>query len=92
MLCRERERRARRFLGATRFDFLVNNAGNNHRNMPFEKATEEEFDSVYNVHFKGVFLPDAEASPPDQGWRPHRQHIDSADSHCLDPEGRSTPR
>src|SRR6202167_2357550 len=43
-------------LGATRCDFLVNNAGNNHRNMPFEKATEEEFDSVCNVHFKGVFF------------------------------------
>ena len=43
-------------LGAPRFDFLVNNAGNNHHNMPFEKATEEEFDSVYNVHFKGVFF------------------------------------
>src|SRR6202051_3236110 len=41
-------------LGAPRFDFLVNNAGNNHRNMPFEKATEEEFDSVLSVHFKGV--------------------------------------
>src|SRR5271154_4520837 len=40
-------------LGATRFDFLVNNAGNNHRNMPFEKATEEEFDGICNVHFKG---------------------------------------
>ena len=40
----------------SRFDFLVNNAGNNHRNMPFEKATEEEFDSVLNVHFKGVFF------------------------------------
>ncbi|HYY31091.1 MAG TPA: SDR family oxidoreductase [Chthoniobacterales bacterium] len=24
--------------------------------MPFEKATEEEFDSVCNVHFKGVFF------------------------------------
>jgi NAD(P)-dependent dehydrogenase (short-subunit alcohol dehydrogenase family) len=43
-------------LGATRFDFLVNNAGNNHRNMPFEKATVEELDSIYNVHFKGVFF------------------------------------
>jgi len=43
-------------LGATRFDFLVNNAGNNHRNLPFEKATEEELDSIYNVHFKGVFF------------------------------------
>jgi len=43
-------------LGATQFDYLVNNAGNNHRNMPFEKATEEELDSLYNVHFKGVFF------------------------------------
>lgn len=43
-------------LGAARFDFLVNNAGNNHHNMPFEKATEEELDSIYNVHFKGVFF------------------------------------
>jgi NAD(P)-dependent dehydrogenase (short-subunit alcohol dehydrogenase family) len=43
-------------LGATRFDFLINNAGNNHRNMPFETATEEELDSIYSVHFKGVFI------------------------------------
>jgi NAD(P)-dependent dehydrogenase (short-subunit alcohol dehydrogenase family) len=43
-------------LGATHFDYLVNNAGNNHRNMAFEKATEEELDSLYNVHFKGVFF------------------------------------
>src|SRR5260370_21597276 len=43
-------------LGATRLDFLVNNAGNNHQNMPFEKATEEELDSIYKVHFKGVFF------------------------------------
>jgi len=43
-------------LGAERFDYLVNNAGNNHHNMPFEKATEEELDNIYNVHFKGVFF------------------------------------
>ena len=43
-------------LGATRFDFLVNNAGNSHHNMPFDKATEEELDSIYKVHFKGVFF------------------------------------
>jgi NAD(P)-dependent dehydrogenase (short-subunit alcohol dehydrogenase family) len=43
-------------LGATHFDFLVNNAGNNHRNMAFDKVTEEELDSVYNVHFKGVLF------------------------------------
>jgi NAD(P)-dependent dehydrogenase (short-subunit alcohol dehydrogenase family) len=43
-------------LGASHFDFLVNNAGNSHRNMPFETATEEELNSIYNVHFKGVFF------------------------------------
>ncbi|WP_158820610.1 SDR family NAD(P)-dependent oxidoreductase [Granulicella sp. S156] len=43
-------------LGATHFDYLVNNAGNNHHNMFFDKATEEELDSIYNVHFKGVFF------------------------------------
>jgi NAD(P)-dependent dehydrogenase (short-subunit alcohol dehydrogenase family) len=43
-------------LGAARLDFLVNNAGNSHRNMPFEKVTEEELDGIYQVHFKGVFF------------------------------------
>ena len=43
-------------LGQSGFDFLVNNAGNNHRNLPFDKVTEEEFDSVLSVHFKGVFF------------------------------------
>ena len=43
-------------LGATLFDYLVNNAGNNHRNMAFENATEEELDSISNVQFKGVFF------------------------------------
>ncbi len=43
-------------LGAERFDYLVNNAGSNHRNMAFEKATEEELDGLYSVHFKGVFF------------------------------------
>jgi NAD(P)-dependent dehydrogenase (short-subunit alcohol dehydrogenase family) len=43
-------------LGMERFDYLVNNAGNNHHHMPFVKTTEEEFDSLYNVHFKGVYF------------------------------------
>ena len=43
-------------LGAERFDYLVNNAGNNHRNMPLESVTEEEMDSIYSVHFKGVLF------------------------------------
>ncbi len=42
-------------LGAKRFDFLVNNAGISHHNS-IEKTTEEELDSLYNVHFKGVFF------------------------------------
>jgi NAD(P)-dependent dehydrogenase (short-subunit alcohol dehydrogenase family) len=43
-------------LGAERFDYLVNNAGNNHHNMPVESVTEEEMDSIYSVHFKGVLF------------------------------------
>lgn len=50
-------------LGATRFDFLVNNAGSDHHNMPFEKATEEELDGIYNVYFKGVFFLTQELLP-----------------------------
>ena len=42
-------------LGAERFDYLVNNAGTSHHNA-FENTTEEELDSLYNVHFKGVFF------------------------------------
>jgi NAD(P)-dependent dehydrogenase (short-subunit alcohol dehydrogenase family) len=41
--------------GAERFDYLVNNAGTSHHNA-FEKTTQEELDSLYNVHFKGVFF------------------------------------
>jgi NAD(P)-dependent dehydrogenase (short-subunit alcohol dehydrogenase family) len=43
-------------LGATHFDFLVNNAGNSYHKMPFETATEEEVDAIYKVRFKGVFF------------------------------------
>jgi NAD(P)-dependent dehydrogenase (short-subunit alcohol dehydrogenase family) len=42
-------------LGVKRFEYLVNNAGTSHHNA-FEKTTEEELDSLYNVHFKGVFF------------------------------------
>jgi NAD(P)-dependent dehydrogenase (short-subunit alcohol dehydrogenase family) len=42
-------------LGAERFDYLVNNAGTSHH-APFEQTSEEELDSLYNVHFKGVFF------------------------------------
>jgi NAD(P)-dependent dehydrogenase (short-subunit alcohol dehydrogenase family) len=42
-------------LGATRFDFLVNNAGQS-LHKAFDQTTEEELDAIYNVHFKGVYL------------------------------------
>lgn len=46
---------ALRELGAERFDYLVNNAGTSlHRN--FDQTTEEELDTLYSVHFKGVFF------------------------------------
>lgn len=42
-------------MGAERFDYLVNNAGTSHH-APFEQVTEEDLDSLYQVHFKGVFF------------------------------------
>ncbi|MBB5063594.1 SDR family NAD(P)-dependent oxidoreductase [Granulicella mallensis] len=42
-------------LGAESFDFLINNAGTSHH-AAFDKVTEEDFDGLYNVHFKGVFF------------------------------------
>jgi NAD(P)-dependent dehydrogenase (short-subunit alcohol dehydrogenase family) len=48
-------RRALAEFGAERFDYLVNNAGISHH-ASFDKTTEGELDSLYNVHFKGVFF------------------------------------
>jgi NAD(P)-dependent dehydrogenase (short-subunit alcohol dehydrogenase family) len=41
--------------GTDKFDFLVNNAGFG-VHAPFTNTTEAQFDSVMNVHFKGVFF------------------------------------
>lgn len=38
-----------------RFDHLINNAGID-RMSPFAETTEEDFDSLMNVHFKGVYF------------------------------------
>jgi NAD(P)-dependent dehydrogenase (short-subunit alcohol dehydrogenase family) len=48
-------RKALAELGAERFDYLVNNAGISHHAV-FDKVTEEELDSLYQVHVKGVFF------------------------------------
>lgn len=37
------------------FDYLVNNAGNS-LHVPFAEATEAQFDSIFNVHVKGVYF------------------------------------
>jgi NAD(P)-dependent dehydrogenase (short-subunit alcohol dehydrogenase family) len=42
-------------LRTERFDYLVNNAGISHHNA-FAETTEAELDSLYDVHFKGVFF------------------------------------
>lgn len=39
----------------TTFDFLVNNAGIG-INTPFAETTEEQFDMLTNIHFKGVYF------------------------------------
>jgi NAD(P)-dependent dehydrogenase (short-subunit alcohol dehydrogenase family) len=39
----------------SRFDYLVNNAGNS-QHIDFDKVTETDFDAVVNVHFKGVYF------------------------------------
>ena len=41
--------------GRDTFDFLVNNAGNS-SNSAFTEVTEEEFDTLVDIHFKGVFF------------------------------------
>jgi NAD(P)-dependent dehydrogenase (short-subunit alcohol dehydrogenase family) len=51
----QRVRQALTEMGAERFDYLVNNAGTSLHNA-FEHTTEEELDTLYNVHFKGVFF------------------------------------
>ncbi|WNL44470.1 SDR family oxidoreductase [Dyella sp. BiH032] len=48
-------RKALDALDAERFDYLVNNAGTSHHALIAE-TTEEDLDSLYRVHFKGVFF------------------------------------
>lgn len=47
---------------ATQFDFLVNNAGIG-INAPFAETTEDQFDLLLNIQFKGVFFLTQKALP-----------------------------
>lgn len=44
------------------FDFLINNAGINRPSL-FGQTTEEDFDELMNVHFKGVYFLSQKALP-----------------------------
>ena len=39
-----------------RLDILVNNAGTTHRNKPMTEVTEKEFDIIFGVNVKSIFL------------------------------------
>jgi NAD(P)-dependent dehydrogenase (short-subunit alcohol dehydrogenase family) len=47
---------------ADKFDFLINNAGIGVY-APFAETTEEQFDSLVNIHFKGAFFLTQKALP-----------------------------
>ncbi|MEP7182006.1 MAG: glucose 1-dehydrogenase [Betaproteobacteria bacterium] len=44
-------------------DIVVNNAGTTHRNQPMLDVTEEEFDRIYRVNVKSLFLTARHAVP-----------------------------
>lgn len=46
-----------------RLDIVVNNAGWTHRNKPMLQVTEEEFDRLYAVNVKSIFLMTAAVVP-----------------------------
>lgn len=46
-----------------RLDILVNNAGYTHRNAPMLEVTEEEFDRIFAVNVKSVYLGARHAVP-----------------------------
>ena len=49
--------------GHGRLDILVNNAGYTHRNKPMMEVSDEEFDLVYAVNVKAIYLAMQEAVP-----------------------------
>lgn len=48
---------------ADKFDFLINNGGFGLDSPSFAATTEEQFDELMNVHFKGVFFFTQKALP-----------------------------
>jgi len=54
---------ARMIAGAGRLDIVVNNAGWTHRRKPYVEVTEAEFDKVYAVNVKSIYLSALHALP-----------------------------
>ena len=50
-----------------RIDIVVNNAGWTHRNKPFMQVTEAEFDKVYAINVKSIYLSARHALPVFRG-------------------------
>jgi len=50
-----------------RLDIVVNNAGWTHRNKPYLEVTEAEFDKVYAVNVKSIYLSALHAVPVFRG-------------------------
>ena len=48
--------------GVEKFDFLINNAGIG-ATVPIEKVTEEIFDNLLNIHYKGVYFLSQKSFP-----------------------------
>lgn len=46
-----------------RLDIVVNNAGWTHRNKPYVEVTEDEFDKVYAINVKSIYLSAMHAVP-----------------------------
>lgn len=46
-----------------KLDILINNAGYSHPNKAFDAVTDEEFDRIYDVNVKAVFVAIQEALP-----------------------------
>ncbi|WPG99205.1 Hypothetical protein R9X50_00201600 [Acrodontium crateriforme] len=46
-----------------RLDIVVNNAGTTYRNQPNAETTEQDFDKVFNVNVKSIYLSTAVVAP-----------------------------
>ena len=60
-------------------DVVVNNAGTTHRNQPMLDVTEDEFDRIYRVNVKSLFLTARHAVPHFRRKQRRRVHHDRVD-------------